>query len=403
MGDEKKRNLSFFFKRFLPERESVPEGMPGIPAPGEEGPWEERMEWGEKQRMALSEEPLRRQLMTAAKVCLERNNTSQDEMEFQDFYHLSETREGEYDFRLLADEGIFGREAKAFWPYAGQLVTPPYPSEMVSELADQLNRLGECPAGWVDYTDPAQVAETAPEIMKNGLQALALLKTVQGPLRDTVNSYLMLDEGVESAEVSLRWKQLGVLTGARNAAIHILNYYATEEFVKGADGPAELDERGARRLSDSSSSLHFVNTASYRQFAKKPVRSLTPAQTAYMSTSGDHRAFYEADCQEHRLFLSGQREQVAVSHRLDYLTVVNALQRETRQTENLQTEKIREPISLSALEEKREIGKKEKRSLSHEGSKESPEICAGSSPGHTDPGWDRVHDQQKHYGRHFNR
>lgn len=295
----------------------------------------------DRERAVLNQEENRKRLHEAAVLCIRNNDIRQHESEFSWQYYLNEGGEDEYDLKPLCNPELFGKSAALLEPYAEKTIRPPYESHLIGLLAEALHETGGLSAEPVDYTSAADIVQRAPEVMKHGLRALTLRKVVQGSLRDQVNGYLILNEGIDGAQAQARWKQLDTLAGARNGAIDILKCFADKEFVRESH-EAENPAAWHQLKSDCCCALHFFKEELYQKLSGLPVRSLGEAQTIYMGSGGDHRAFSEAKDEELSAFLRGERGVVKVSHRIDYLTAAAQASDEQVRNEQAKNEQVRD-------------------------------------------------------------
>lgn len=336
MESQKRKGFSSLLGNLFLARADKKDGLPLTGDPGNPGKAPESGDgisievMSGRERDALSREENRRALHEAAVSCIRKNDISQQEVEFSRQYHLNEARGDAYDLRPLCNPDIFGQSAALFAPYAEKEVKPPYGNQMIGLLAGMLKEMGSFSVEPVDYTQAQEIEEKVPRIMRQGLAALTLRKVVHGPLRDQVNGYLILNEGIDIQAAQTRWKQLDALAGARNGAIDILKCYSGEAFVSG--GMPKGREDWHQVMSDCCCSLHFFKEMEQKGFMGVPVQELSEAQAAYMGIGGDYRAFFEAGDGELSGFLKGEQGAVRVTHRPDYLSMKAQAENERRKT-----------------------------------------------------------------------
>ena len=171
-----------------------------------------------------------------------------------------------------------------FWPAArgkpGKCCVP--------ALARMLEQFDRQIVPVVEYTDADSIRREVPGLLKQGFSAMALARSVQGPLRDQVNTLLSIESGREKTDIVEQWKRLEVLAGARGAAVDICSYFATEAFERGMLPQTGEEER---QLKSCSCSLYYVNAPYYKAAAGKALESVTQGQAAYIRQGGDYRAF----------------------------------------------------------------------------------------------------------------
>lgn len=403
MESRKKKDFSSFFRRWFPDASAI-EGSLAFEKEPREGPEDSGETLKEvmdsRERSALGTEENRRQLNEAAVSCIKGNDISQNEIEFSRQYHLNQAGEDEKHLKLFCNSDIFGRDAALFKPYAEAPMKGIQRNKVIGLIAEVLNETGKLSVEPVDYTSPEEIREKVPEVMNKGLRALTLRKAVQGTLRDQVNGYLILNEGIDSEEAQARWKQLDALVGARNGAIDILKCYSSNSFVRGKAPGGRKDWHQA--MSDCCCSLHFFKEDTYQSLIGVPIRKLGEAEAAYMGIGGDHRAFFEAEDKELFSFLRGERGTVTVSHRTDYLSMAAQAQKEQEAFKaNRQPEKeSRRRIGLKDLQS--ETKAKERRSEVENREKNivirSDNLPGNSGPGRN-PGDSVLQPSRSHYHR----
>lgn len=212
----------------------------------------------------------------------------------------------------------------------------------------------------IEFTDENSIRQGVPTLLRRGFEAMVLTKSVQGELRDQVNTWISLETGEEKSEAQARWRRLDVLTGARNAALDICRYFSTDEFETG-DLPQTGDEKMRRLLVNCACSLHYVNDSSYKGVEEKPLIQVSREQASYIRRGGDYRAFYDAASEELSAFLKGESAGVTVRHRPDYLVSWEAVRKERME----RGERAPVKVTLSDLQ-KQEMGKDSERSRGYE-------------------------------------
>lgn len=323
----------------------------------------------EEQMKALSSDETRKALRMKAQESLRGGNLFQEERDFgkvmpggpgrgkllfidnpevrstlQTMFQRIQTEPGdnkEFEQLFVSDEKDTGRRA-------------------ARALSEMLRRFENQSVPRIEYTDPESLSRWVPELLTKGFEAMALAKSVQGTLREQVNTWTILETGEDKREAEARWGHLDVLTGARNAALDICGYFSTEDFEKGQAPEAE-DEEKRRLLVHCVSSLCYVNDPFYRQVEEQPLRQISNAQTAYMRRGGDYRAFNDVENETLCGFLKGEASGVAVRHRSDYLASREAVQRE----QNEQKKNAREKVRVEDLAEQ-EFGRNSERSRKYE-------------------------------------
>ena len=238
----------------------------------------------------------------------------------------------------------------------------------------------------IEYTDAESLGGGVPQLLSQGFEAMVLAKTVQGSLRDQVNTWISLETGEEKSQVQARWRHLDVLAGARNAALDICTYFSTEDFEQGRltkGGDPDL----RRLLVNCVSSLCYVNDPSYRELVEKPLSQVTDVQTSYARRGGDYRAFHDVADEMLCGFLRGEAAGLPVRHRPDYLAAKEAVLREQAQKK----EAARTKVSARQLEEQ-EFGKDCERSRANEFYQKGSSLYAGRAGVRDDTGKHNRHD-----------
>ena len=290
------------------------------------------------QMQALSNPEIRRAIRESAEVSLRGCNLSQREADFGRMAYSSGQEQGigllltdnpeiTQALRELYEASCGQEETKQDFEACFGLRPGGSLENAAFRLARMLEQFDRQIVPVVEYTDADSIRREVPGLLKQGFSAMALARSVQGPLRDQVNTLLSIESGREKTDIVEQWKRLEVLAGARGAAVDICSYFATEAFERGMLPQTGEEER---QLKSCSCSLYYVNAPYYKAAAGKALESVTQGQAAYIRQGGDYRAFNQVKNEELADFLQGKVPGVRLSHRADYTAACRAAEEEQR-------------------------------------------------------------------------